>query len=132
MSCGCNDYNPADFTLYQNTVFGPTDDDLAPSIYYVVKINGVVIPLTGYTAKMSMRPVGGGSDTLTLESIDSPPLTCLVINAPDGSIAPYFNPADVDMLPGFYEFDILLNKDTDPPIYLIGGTITVKETVTIE
>ncbi len=132
MSCGCNDYNPADFTLYQNTVFGPTDDNLAPSIYYRVKLNGEIIPLTDYSAKMSMRPVGGGDDTLTLLSVASPPASCLIINAPDGSIAPYFNPDDVNMPAGFYEFDILLNKDSEPPIYLIGGTITVKETVTAE
>lgn len=130
MTCGCDDYNPADFTLRQNTVFGPTEDNLTPSIVFKELLDGVEIPLTGYTAKMSMKPVSGGAITLTLLSTGVDPNSRLIIDEADGSISPYFKASDVTMAPGKYRYDILMENDEDAPIYVVGGIITVESTVT--
>lgn len=122
--CSDDDNNPASFSMYQNATFGPSDDNLTPSIFFRPKVNGVAVDLTGYVSQFVMRPINSTTDTITLLSTDSSPNSRLIQDNVDGSIAPYFNADDVDMPLGQYFYFLTMEKSGET-VFIASAIINV-------
>ena len=128
MACGCDELN--DFVIKQGAVFGPTTNTLAPSIYFQELVNNVAIDISDYTAQMVIRFPQDADFIKVLTTEDVAPNSRLILNGPDGSVAPYFSPEDTAAMElGTYCWQIFLFDEDGIKIFMAGGNLEVAYTL---
>lgn len=128
MACGCEGIN--DFTIKQGAVFGPVANALAPSIYFQETVNNIPIDITGYTAQMVIRFPQDSEFVLVLSSEEVAPNSRLILNGPDGSVAPFFSEeTTAEMELGTYCYQVFLFDEDGMKIFMAGGNINVAYTL---
>ncbi len=94
-----------------------------------IKVGGVPVNLTGYTAKMEIRdPAAGGVDPAAVTLEDGSGIT---LGTTGGDIALEVDSAATAALPlGKYDYDLRLTSGTGIVLYLLAGSFTVSRRVT--